>query len=75
MTDQCSEASRLLFVGAAFCFASGLRFAYLRWRELRVAEARVREALHRVEIATARIDAISGLFASTRPRDSDRPPP
>ena len=72
MDATCSDAGRMLLAGAAFLFATGMRFAFLRWRELREAEIRVRDAVRRVEISTARIDATAGLVSRNR-ADGDPP--
>lgn len=73
--STCSDLLRLELALGAFFFATGLRFAYLRWRELRSAEQRMREAVLRVELATARIDAVLALGAPSAPALPGDPPP
>lgn len=61
----------LVALGALF-FLAGMRFAWLRWHELKVTERRCMEAVQRVEIATATWDATSD---AVRPDSPPRLPP
>jgi hypothetical protein len=47
MLDDCSEPWRLLTAFGAIFFALGFRFMVLRYRELAIAERRIRQATDR----------------------------
>lgn len=49
MIDQCTDAGRMMFAVGALFFLLGLRFMLLRWRELGMAETRIKAAVESAE--------------------------
>lgn len=49
MIDQCTDAGRMMLAIGALFFLLGLRFMLLRWRELGMAETRIKAAVESAE--------------------------